>query len=393
MSRTARSVERATDPPVGCTPAEVDGPLEGVRPSPRDLWRIVAVYATSRLVVLGAVAGGRLLRPDLDADALQFRLDGGWYRKVVDMGYSATAATPATADDPSVLAGAFFPLFPMLARIATWFGLSTEAALVLVATVAGAVSCVVVWTLVARISGRRAADRAVVAFAVFPGAVTLSMVYAEPVMLVCAGASLTALVDGRWTAAGLWGALASAARPNGLAVAAACAWAAWVAVRRGDARAVVAPLLAPLGFVAHLSYLWLRTGEPDAWLRIQRLGWGEQIDGGVRTLERIGATFAGGAHPQSVLHTLTLLVVVLGAVAVWRWRPPAPLVVYSVVVLGLALGSQLGARPRFLWTAFPFVVAMGVVTDGLAHRLLLVVFGGGLATLAVVYIVASAAMP
>ncbi len=33
------------------------------------------------------------------------------------------------------------------------------------------------------------------------------------------------------------------------------------------------PLLAPLGFVAYMAYLWRHTGEPLAWRLTERGGW------------------------------------------------------------------------------------------------------------------------
>jgi hypothetical protein len=43
-----------------------------------------------------------------------------------------------------------------------------------------------------------------------------------------------------------------------------------------------------------------------------------------------------------------------------RARPPGPVLVYAIGVIVLALVSEtLGARPRFVLTAFPLVVAPG----------------------------------
>ena len=69
-------------------------------------------------------------------------------------------------------------------------------------------------------------------------------------------------------------------------------------------------------------------------------------------------------HPfTDVNNTLVILgiafIVVAGAVLV-RARPPGILLVYTVGTVALALASQtLGARPRFVLTAFPLVAVLG----------------------------------
>jgi hypothetical protein len=51
-----------------------------------------------------------------------------------------------------------------------------------------------------------------------------------------------------------------------------------------------------------------------------------------------------------------------------RARPPEPVLVYTAGVLLLALLSQtLGARPRFLLTAFPLVTVLGRSLRGNAY--------------------------
>ncbi|MDP8960965.1 MAG: hypothetical protein M3N32_05035 [Actinomycetota bacterium] len=48
--------------------------------------------------------------------------------------------------------------------------------------------------------------------------------------------------------------------------------------REGAWRALVAPLLAPAGFVAFMVFRWRRTGEPRAWFSVQRRVWLESMD-------------------------------------------------------------------------------------------------------------------
>ena len=96
------------------------------------------------------------------------------------------------------------------------------------------------------------AARAMMMFAVFPGSFVLSFAYSEAALIaLCAACLLLLLLDERWVLAGLVGALATATRPNGVAIVVACAVASFIAIRqRRDWTSLAAPLLSPIGFVA-----------------------------------------------------------------------------------------------------------------------------------------------
>jgi hypothetical protein len=383
------------------TDEEATATRDDAVPAPRldraVLLRLLGWYAASRVAVAVAVLGAWTLRPQLTAEALLRRLDASWYFGVARDGYAAQAATPeAVAADPAVLRGAFFPLWPLLLRVTRPPGVSLEVSATVVATVVGFAVVVGTWVLVARLADRSAADRAALLVAVFPGSFVLSMAYAEGVMLALATACLLALVERRWWLAGLAAALATAARPNAIALVPACLWAAAVAVHhRREWRALVAPALAPLGVLAFHGFLWARTGRPDAWDLIQRNGWDERVDLGARNLDRLaGLVRWDDPDPGTVLLGAGLAAALVGAWALWRWRPPGALVVYAAAVVGLALVARtLGPRPRFVFTALPLVWALGVWLRGEWFRVTVIASTAGLATLAAMYIVGSVAKP
>ena len=68
--------------------------------------------------------------------------------------------------------------------------------------------------------------------------------------------------------------------------------------------------------------------------------------------------------------------------ALWKARLPAPVVAYTLVVIGLMLlPATVTARPRFLITAFPLLIAVAAVwpeEDREWWGLLLAVCGAGL---------------
>lgn len=362
----------------------------------RTLRRLAGWYAVSRVVVWAAVLGGWTLRPELSLYAFVRRLDASWYLDIARFGYSAQAATTAAIDveGSAVLRGAFSPLWPLLVRAVRLPGVPLEVSATVLVTVLGFGVVVGSWVLVARLAGREAADRAALMVSFFPGSVVFSIAYAEALMLCLVVGCLLALQQRRWVIAGLLAALATATRPNAIAIVPACAWAALVAIRRdGDWRSTIAPVLAPLGVLGFHGFLWWRTGRADAWDLIQRNGWDEQVDFGARNLERLGVLVRWEQpDPGTVLMGTGLIVGLVGAWALWRWRPPGDLVIYAAGVIVLALVAQtLGPRPRFLLTALPLVWALGVRLRDEWFRAALLASSGGLAVTAVLYIVGSVA--
>ncbi len=367
-------------------------------------WRValvpLAVYAASRAVTLIVVLAGLEVRGRAGLMGALLRRDGRWYLQVAATGYPPL--DPASASDQlGNLAGngAFFPLYPLLIRVTGLTGLSPGASALTVSAVFGAAATVLLWLLVRHLAGERAADRSVVLFCFFPGAFVLSMAYAEPLMLFWSIACLYALVTRRWWTAGMAGALASATRPNGVILVVSCLWAAGVAIRCGrEWRSVVAPLLAPVGFLSHLTYLWLVTGEPLAWMTIQRQGWHEFVDFGratfVRTARYLGLIETPSFSARGLLPTLGLAFVIVAAVLLLRWRPPAVLTWYAAGIIGLAvIAHTLGPRPRFVLTAFPLVVAAAVSVRGVAFQVLAAASGALLCATTLIYVVAGTAIP
>jgi hypothetical protein len=368
-------------------------------PGWRPLRTPLLAWFASRVVVVAAIAFANALRGEGQSvvDALHL-WDGNWYLDAA-AGYDLPDPSAVDVGKRNI---AFFPLYPLLIRaVAAITGGSLLAAGIIVAAVAGALALVAIWMLVARLAGPATADRSVWLVAFFPASVVLTMIYAEGVMLAAAAAALLALHERRWVTAGIFGALASAARPNGIAVVAACGVAALLAIHhRRVWRALAAPVIASLGIAGYFAWLWAATGVPNAWFRVQREGWGETLDFGRTTwllisrwVPRLVSDLASGP-PGVALRLGGLLVIVVGAVLLWRWRPPITLSVYSAAVLVLPLASRtLGARPRFVMVAFPLIAAIAWAVKGPWHWVLVTTFGSLLALTAALYSVPQLVVP
>lgn len=356
----------------------------GLRPQ-SDPWRRALVkgavaYVASRLIVL--VAGGLVAAADAyraiqeglpkPSGAGQFVLrtltswDGLWYLAISREGYPRSVVPNVTYFDGDARA-AFFPVFPWTVRLLDKVlpGGDTAAALLLNA-VCGVVFVFLVGLLARRLFDERVAGRAMVLVCLFPGSFVLSFAYSEAVFLMLAAAALLLLVDERWWWAGAVSAVATATRPNGIALVAACVAAAGVACWRAR-RPLVAPLgsvlLAPLGFVGFQLYLGQRTGEMFVWFRVQREAWEEGASFGWTAITK---TWDFTLHPfVSAANTITALCVLatIGlVVALRKARMPIAVTVYALAIIALMLmPATVTARPRFLFTAFPALIAFAAV--------------------------------
>lgn len=291
--------------------------------------------------------------------------DGRWYELIARAGYQSDLPEKITyVPNNGGATVAFFPGYPILAR---WFDRvfpgDLDYALLGINIVLGVVGLVLVGVLARDVFDVEVAERAMVLFCLFPGAVVLSWSYSEPLLVVCAAACLLLLSRHQWVAAGLFAALGTATRPNGLALVACCAVAAAIAIyRRREWRSLVSVLLAPLGFLGFFWYLRVHTGEPNAWMRAQRDAWGEGWSWGataVRYIWRFGENPLGTRWGPLYMHT-TLAVAVL-AFGLWcavRTRIPLTWLVYSAAIGFFMLTPTIvSARPRFVWTAFPLAIA------------------------------------
>lgn len=338
---------------------------------------------------------GMIIHPGLPFREFGAAWDGGWYLSIVQDGYAKSMPVVDGRVGQSNLA--FFPLYPLLTRGVRWItGLSAFRAALLLAVLAGAVACVLLWRLARDIAGVAVADRGVALFAFFPSAYVLSMTYSESVMLALATGTLLSLHHRRWLLAGLLAAAATAARPNAIALCFSCAVAAFLEVRRRWSwRPLLAPLLSPLGLLMFAAYLWGHVGDPTAAYEAQRLGWGQEIDFGATTATRFwDALTAPLADINLLVAGLSLIFMVTGAYLLFRWRPPAILSVYAAgVLLPVLISESMTSRHRFAMTAFPLLLAVAWRVRGAAFSTVLATSAGVLGLLTVLVVSTGALTP
>jgi hypothetical protein len=339
------------------------------------VWRPVGIYAASRLVVGVAVAVADDLLPLPGIPSLR-TWDHGWYLAVARDGYPSFVPELSGQVVQSNLA--FFPLFPLLVRLIHYVGFSWDMASIVAAALTGLAAVLMLWRLLAATSGPRDADRGTALFCFFPGSFVLSLGYAEGLMVALSCGCLLALLRRRWLIAGSLAGLATATRANAVALVAACVWAALMAVRsRREWRALIAPVLAPAGALGFFAYLWVHTDQAGAYLRAQQ-GWGQRIKP-TATWDILSAFFERPFFDTNVTVVVAgTAFLLVGAWALVRSRPPGVVVAYTIGVMAVALLTPvMGARPRYLLTAFPLVTALGRTLSPLGFTMTL----GSFATL------------
>lgn len=365
-----------TDP----SPVDVVDPAEAADAAARRSWhRAIAiglvVYVVSRLCVLGAAGvrasqqaveqresgvTGRLSTVDLITQVFT-SWDGLWYLEIVRNGYPRSIPPDITYFQEEARA-AFFPLYPIAVRAVDTVlpGGDTLAALAL-NFVLGAVSVVLVGALARRLFDDRIAGRTMMLYAIFPGSFVLSFAYAEAMFIVFAALCLLLLLDEWWLLAGAVAALATATRPNGVALVVACIVAAAVAIRRSrDWSSLLAVAIAPLGFVAFQLYIDDRTGESGAWFRIQREAWSEGTSFGATALNNTWGFLANPLEsPTDAITAISIFALAFGLWCLYKRPLPAPLVAFVLAIVVLMLIPEtVTARPRFVFTAFPLFISV-----------------------------------
>jgi hypothetical protein len=302
---------------------------------------------------------GSAFRPILD---VLTSWDGVWYLRIVRDGYPHVVRPHVTYSVADARA-AFFPLYPMLVRLVDVVlpGGDTIAALV-VNFILGAVAIWLIGLLARELFNIDVAERTMALVALFPGSFVLSFAYTEALLLVLAAACMWFILKRNWWLAGLFAALGTATRPNGLALVAACVVASFLAIReRREWLSLVAVLASPLGFIGFQLWLGNHTGEPGVWFRVQTEAWGEGTSFGVTALRRTWEALSQPlTSPTNIITGVSVATLILLLWFVHKHRLPWFMVAYvAVVVLLMLLPETVTARPRFVFTAFPLFISAG----------------------------------
>lgn len=307
--------------------------------------------------------------------------DSGWYFDIAKRGYYYSP------DGQSSIA--FFPLYPMLVRATAWlFGGSDRAiwlAGIVVSCVAFVLALIVLHRFAERVLGsREAARRTVLYVAVFPFSLFMTRVYAESVFLLTSVLAVSSAYNQRWTSAGLWGALATLARPNGILV--AIPLALFAMADRPGVRAFVmrgvALLPIPVALIGFSAFVYTLSGDALAWLSAQSQ-WGyflwnppwEQLLKLLGRLEKYGLYdyfFVSPRAPFYFVNGLVALACLALTPAIFK-RFGAGLGMYVLVSLLIPLSSNsLEGLGRYAAVLFPVFMFLGRLESRRVHEAILI---------------------
>ncbi|MEY2422895.1 MAG: hypothetical protein QOI95_2962 [Acidimicrobiaceae bacterium] len=296
--------------------------------------------------------------------------DGIWNIEIARTGY--------TALDPRVPFArlAFMPILPIsTGLISRVTGLGLYAVGITITTLTGTAGIVLLYRYIEHERGRETATWSMLLLVFAPAGFALGMFYTEGPVLLFVALTFIFLRDRRFELAGLAAMAGSLTRSNGFLLVVPCAVFAVQELRRGGSRrALLAPLLAPVGFIAWIGYCWYRTGDAMGYFRVEEQGWGSKIDGGWATLQTVWDFLRFDIdNPHAMIWVPTLLILGIGGLVLCvRQRLPLHWTAYAAAMLLVPLvNARQTSEGRFLLPAFPLFVAWASVLRPSARAVVL----------------------
>ncbi len=289
------------------------------------------------------------------------RWDAEHYLYIAKFGYSGTEA-------------AFFPLYPLLIRIAGALTGSQLVAGLIISNAASFLAMLYLYKLIEHEYNRHVAQRATFYVSIFPTAIFFSAVYSESLFLFLTVASFYYVRERRWVLAGAFGFLAALTRSEGVLLAAPL-FIEWVIAAKEGGREffrywvddVVKPLigmtLVPLGLAAYMAYLWVLNGDPLRFSHVQS-HWGRHFAppwvSFANTVQKIAhATATQTIADQALELAFTLLMLTVLFVGLRRLRLSYVVYMALSIAIPMCTGSLL-SMPRFALVLFPMFALFGL---------------------------------
>lgn len=337
-------------------------------PAWRDLVLVLALGLASRAWVYGqAWLINGVFDVGRTAPNLLCSWDCGWYHDLVRDGYQRVPLGPADGAEDGKANWAFFPLFPLAARLGmaiTGLGFQWSAQLLNNLAFLAALPLLLAY---ARLWLPREDALFVVALLAFsPFSLYFSVPYTEALYLLGMLAALLAARQDRWLLAGLCAAALSATRNLGVFLVLPLAWLAWqrfgwrslLRLAPGTERCWLALVCCGAGLAAYMLFLQYWMGDAQAFRHVQA-AWGIQP---ANPLSRI----AEGLRFGSAYERYCAIAGALGlAGACWlAWRGLVPEALVLLVGILVPASVRLTSLPRYALTLFPLYLALGLALQG-----------------------------
>ncbi len=355
--------------------------------APRKLiiWQSTVIWAVSRVIIIlfTAVAAQSLGQAPHISTALQnwYRWDANWYISIAQNGYTSATMT------------AFFPLFPILLKIAAAIlpGHSYVLAAMLLNSVFTWIGLVGMGTL----AYSESADTSTVfptlmVFMAYPVIFFLSAPYTEALFIALAVWGLWAIRQKKWYLAAGLTFLVVVSRPTGIILYAPLVYEFVVSIYKNKtlqikdyAPAAASLLSAPLGLTLYSWYNLVKFGDPLAWLHAQS-AW-NRIS--VPIWQAIIEEAQFYIHkPTSIDLAATLLLI--GFIIIAYKKQPMAYTLYSVALLFLIVSAPIHlsyyapgsasvtSAARFVIAAIPLFLYLGKLSSKHTAVTAIAVYGG-----------------
>jgi Gpi18-like mannosyltransferase len=281
--------------------------------------------------------------------------DGTHYLDIATTGYNYN-------DEQWKFTISFFPLFPFLIYLGTILGFSPEIAGILINNLSflGAVFLLYCW--VENQYDITSARWTTAVLVWCPFSLFGTVIYSEGLFLLVSTAALRAFDNGKYSQAALWGGMATATRITGAALIPTFLFIAWR--ERKPWVAYVAGLTASGGLFIFSMYCFIRSGDPLAFVHIQKL-WQPQGVGfnGMIWWELFAQELTFGKGLSTAFRALTKIVMFFGgAYLLWysrtKLRPVVVAFSFCYISLILASGATLSID-RFAYGNISLSIAFG----------------------------------
>jgi Gpi18-like mannosyltransferase len=242
---------------------------------------------------------------------------------------------------------AFFPLFPLIVRAIMTVGLPFEVAGTLVNNLAFLGALIVLYLWINERHEVNAARWTTAVLAWFPLSLFGTVIYTEGLYLLLSTAALRAFDNQKYGWTALWGSLATATRPTGIAL-----WVSFLLVtildRRGI-KAFLASLATGGGLFLFSLYCLIQYNDPLAFLHAQkawRPSWGFDWIRWLKMFMQIivGTTNWKYGYIKDPWHPLLFLTIAIISYLLWRFRKQLATntIRYGFALLGIILWLLAG---------------------------------------------------
>jgi hypothetical protein len=312
------------------------------------------------------------------------RWDGAWFLLIAEEGYSAEPVA------------AFFPAYPLSTRIVDeLLPVGPFVAAVVVSNISFLLALVFLYDLtIAEYGDHKTARRTIALVTFFPTSFFFLAPYAEALYFLMSVLAFRAARRGRWSVAGIAGAVAWATRSMGGTIVPALALEAF-RQRGPTVRRLAWAAFPVMGLLPYLVWWWTQAGDPFVPIAAQS-DWYREPSFPLWTLGRglaIGLRAAGDTEWLPEAGDVLLTAVPLAAL-VWGWKrlPTPSYALYAALGFVVPLSFAIPQRPllsvaRFLIVLFPIAwIAATALTSRTRYLFVLAVSIAGWVALALAFV-------